>query len=197
MKIILKEGFFEQNISKSRFLGFAFNVESEDEAQKIIKQHENKYCDARHVVFAYKINPNIEKKGNSSEPAGTAGTPIFSAIEKSELTNTLIVVVRYFGGVLLGAQNLYRAYAGTALGAIENCEIKELKKYLAYKLKCSYSNFNHINSLASKHDLKVLNPFFENDVTFSLAINAEAEPNNEFIKNLIEMQNAKGEEVWL
>ena len=120
MKIISREGKFEQNINKSRFLGFSYFVENEQKAQQIIKKIENKYCDCRHVTYAYKIHPNIEKKGNSSEPAGTAGAPIFAVIEKNELTNVLIVVVRYFGGVLLGAQNLYRAYFSTALNAIEN-----------------------------------------------------------------------------
>ena len=81
MKIIAREGKFEQNINKSRFLGFSYFVENEEKAQQIIKKIENKYCDCRHVTYAYKIHPNIEKKGNSSEPAGTAGAPIFAVIE--------------------------------------------------------------------------------------------------------------------
>ena len=196
MKIITKQGFYEQNINKSRFLGFSFNVESEDDAQKIIKRLENKYCDARHVVYAYKIEPNIEKKGNSSEPAGTAGAPIFSAIEKNDLINILIVVVRYFGGILLGAQNLYRAYASTALGVLEDSGIKELKRYLVFNLNVNYSDFNHINSIASKNDnIKILDSIFEEDVKFLIDLSSINE--NDFIKTLIEKQNARGEEKWL
>ena len=196
MKVITKQGYFEQNINKSRFLGFAYSVKNEDEAQKIIKQIENKYCDARHVVFAYKIEPNIEKKGNSSEPAGTAGAPIFSAIEKNDLTNTLIVVVRYFGGILLGAQNLYRAYASTALGAIENCEIQILRKYITFRISSNYSDFNHIMAIVGKtNNVKVLDTVFEENVEFTIALVDINE--NEFIKQLIQKQNCKGEEKWL
>ena len=144
MKIITNNAFYEQNIQKSRFLAFSYYVDNEKDAIAIIKDIENKYCDCRHVVYAYKIEPNIEKKGNSSEPAGTAGAPIFSSIEKNDLTNVLIVVVRYFGGILLGAQNLYRAYLTSATGVLELSKIKELQQYNVCQVFCEYSDYSKL-----------------------------------------------------
>lgn len=196
MKIITKNGYFEQSINKSRFIGFAYFVDSEEDAQKLIKQIQNKYYDCRHVVYAYKIEPNIEKKGNSSEPAGTAGAPILSAIEKNELTNVLVVIVRYFGGVLLGASNLYRAYSSTALNALQNAELKEMELYYACYILCDYAIYNQILSLSKKYsDIKILKTFFGDKIDIKIAYKDISK--YDFIDKIIKTQNAKVESVWL
>lgn len=196
MKIIKENAFYEQNINKSRFLGFSFIVNTEDEVEKILKDMQNKYCDCRHIVYAYKIYPNIEKKGNSSEPAGTAGAPILSAIEKNDLTNVLIVVVRYFGGILLGAKNLYRAYSSTALEVILLSGTKEMRKYYCYKLNLSYSEYNNIKLLSEKNDnIKILNTTFSSGICSKIAISEFLD--NPLINKLILEQQVTAEEIWL
>lgn len=196
MKIITKNAFYEQNIQKSRFLAFSFYVENEQEAIDIIKQIENKYCDCRHVVYAYKIKPNIEKKGNSSEPAGTAGAPIFSCIEKNNLTNVLIVVVRYFGGILLGAQNLYRAYLTSASSVIELSYVKELEEYNVCFLKCNYATYSKLQDFADKYNqIKLLNIEFGEEIMLKIAFLDVC--NNKELKNLIEKQKPQVEKIWL
>lgn len=195
-KIITKNAFFEQNIQKSKFLAFSYYVESEEQAEQYIKALENKYCDCRHVVYAYKIGDNIEKKGNSSEPAGTAGAPIFLCIQKNELTNALIVVVRYFGGVLLGAQNLYRAYLTSASGVLELSNIKAQQEYNVCSLVCDYSTYSKLQDFADKYDqMKILQATFEDQTIITVAYLDNC--SSQELKLLIEKQNPKVEKKWL
>ena len=195
MKIITKNAFFEQNIQKSRFLAFSYYVETEEEAVEYIKQIENKYCDCRHVVYAYKIGENIEKKGNSSEPAGTAGAPIFLCMQKNNLTNVLVVVVRYFGGVLLGAQNLYRAYLTSASNVLELSNIVEQKEYNVCILKCDYATYSKLQDVADKYNqLKLLEVNFDKDIIIKVAY---LESGYNELKNLIEKQRPKVDKIWL
>ena len=196
MKIITKNAFYEQNIQKSRFLAFSYYVKTEQEALKYIKDLENKYCDCRHVVYAYKIGENIEKKGNSSEPAGTAGTPIFLCIKNNDLTNVLIVVVRYFGGVLLGAQNLYRAYLTSASNVLELSNIVEQKQYNVCSVVCDYATYSKLQDTADKYNIiKLLDVAFNQEITIKIAF--QKEDDSKELKALILKQNPKVEKVWL
>lgn len=196
MNVITKTACYEQNISKSRFIGFSYIVYSEQEAQQYIKQIQNKYCDCRHVVYAYKIHPNIEKKGNSSEPAGTAGAPIFACIEKHNLSNVLVVIVRYFGGVLLGANNLYRAYSSTANQVLLDSGIKEIKKYNVCEISCSYAEYNELKAFSEKYNtLIILGVNFFTDVVVKVAFQ-DKHP-LKLLENLIQKNNAKVGELWL
>jgi uncharacterized YigZ family protein len=104
---------------KSRFIAFAGKVNSEDEAKAFIEEKTREHKKARHVAFAY-VLPNIEKCSDAGEPRGTAGLPLLNAIKRRELCGTIVVVVRYFGGILLGKGGLIRAYgkaAGLSLDA--------------------------------------------------------------------------------
>lgn len=196
MRIITNNAFYEQNIQKSRFLAFSYYVDNEKDAIAIIKDIENKYCDCRHVVYAYKIEPNIEKKGNSSEPAGTAGAPIFSSIEKNDLTNVLIVVVRYFGGILLGAQNLYRAYLTSATGVLELSKIKELQQYNVCQVFCEYSDYSKLKDLEEKYGkIHIISADFKDKIYIRIAYKDDGLYKE--LQNLIEKQNPKVEQIWL
>ena len=196
MNIITKNAFFEQNIQKSKFLAFSYYVQSEQEALNYIKQLQDKYCDCRHVVYAYKIGENIEKKGNSSEPAGTAGAPIFLCIKNNNLTNVLIVVVRYFGGILLGAQNLYRAYLTSASGVLELSQIKEQKQYNVCSLLCSYTTYSALQDFADKYNsIKLLNVEFGESITIKVAFVNESD--NKELQSLVKQQKPKVEKIWL
>ena len=110
---------------RSQFIANIFYVESAQEAMEKIKEIRKKYYDARHHCYAYVVQEEtlVKKASDDGEPSGTAGSPILNVIEKNGLTNVLIVVTRYFGGILLGAGGLVRAYTGAATEAIKTSEI--------------------------------------------------------------------------
>lgn len=103
----------EQTIKKSKFIGLLYEVKNEEEVNVILEELKKEHKKARHLPYAYKIGPKA-KKTDDKEPSGTAGTPIWNVIERNDLDDTLIVVIRYFGGVKLGSGPLLRAYAKTA-----------------------------------------------------------------------------------
>lgn len=110
---------YTYEIKKSKFIGLYYQIESIDEVNDILKSLKKEHKKARHLPYAYKLG-NIAKKSDDKEPGNTAGGPIFNIIEKKNLDNTLIVVIRYFGGIKLGAGGLIRAYAHTA-NEVTNC----------------------------------------------------------------------------
>ena len=99
---------------KSKFIGNVFYVESKEEAEKIIKEQKKKYHDARHNCWAYRVlddNNVVEKSSDDGEPSGTAGAPMLNILSKENIVNTLVIVTRYFGGILLGTGGLVKAYS--------------------------------------------------------------------------------------
>ncbi len=104
---LIKESLYE--IKKSKFYAYNYSVDNIDEINKILDTLRKEHKKARHIVYAYKID-GVEKKFDDGEPSGTAGMPLYNIINKKNLNHTLIVVVRYFGGIKLGAGGLLRAY---------------------------------------------------------------------------------------
>ena len=104
----------------SKFLGFAESIETEDEAKERIAWYKKKYHDARHVCYAYRLGADLWRTKDDGEPHGTAGLPILRAIDALKRDKVLVVVVRYFGGTLLGTGGLMVAYREAAKGALEN-----------------------------------------------------------------------------
>lgn len=104
---------YTYEIKKSKFIGILYKVNSVTEVNDILKDLQTEHKKARHIPYAYKIGP-IAKKNDDKEPANTAGTPIYNVIERNNLDNVLIVVIRYFGGIKLGAGPLLRSYAKAA-----------------------------------------------------------------------------------
>ena len=111
----------EFEIKKSRFITYLYRLDDETKIDEIINGIRDEHKKARHVVYVYKIN-NTAKINDDGEPKGTAGMPIFNVIEKNNLNNLLIVVVRYFGGIKLGASGLFRAYSKSASEIIKKLE---------------------------------------------------------------------------
>ena len=116
---------------KSKFIADLFYVTSEEEAKEKLEEIRKKYYDAKHHCYAYRVNDKnriIERASDDGEPAGTAGAPILHLLNKLELTNVLLVVTRYFGGILLGTGGLIRAYTQASQLAIENAQMVEVVK---------------------------------------------------------------------
>ncbi len=127
---------------KSVFIGHAMPVRSEEEAQAFIKEKKNAYADARHNVWAYMMKGEIVARySDDGEPQGTAGVPVLDTIRKSGVTDAVVVVTRYFGGILLGAGGLVRAYSHTAKLALEAAHIITYEQYTELSLECSYSDY--------------------------------------------------------
>lgn len=132
---------------KSKFIGQAFYVESKLEAEEIIKSIKKKYSDAKHNCYAYSIlenNSTITKSSDDGEPASTAGMPILNSIQENNLTNVLVIVTRYFGGILLGTGGLVRAYTKATTEAIKKANITQ--KEIGYKIKF-VTDYNKIEQL--------------------------------------------------
>ena len=110
-------------VKKSRFIAYAAGIESEEKAKDYIAEISRGHKKARHVAFAY-VLPNIARYSDDGEPNGTAGPPLLSSIQRREMGNTVVVVVRYFGGILLGKGGLIRAY-GKAAGVALEAMLKE------------------------------------------------------------------------
>lgn len=147
LKTIKQNSMSEIVEKKSKFIGQAFYVESKAEAEEIIKQIKKKYSDAKHNCYAYAILDNntvITKSNDDGEPASTAGIPILNAIQEMGLVNVLVIVTRYFGGILLGTGGLVRAYTKSTTQAIQNAGIVE--KELGYKIKF-VTDYNKIDKL--------------------------------------------------
>jgi uncharacterized YigZ family protein len=127
---------------RSRFLGFAVPVTDETEAREAIASIRQRYHDARHVCSAWRLGappPPREYRHDDGEPAGTAGEPLLAAIRRQDLTNTLVVVVRYFGGVKLGTGGLARAYGAAAALALEAAPRKEQELGRCFRMRFTYA----------------------------------------------------------
>ena len=119
--LVAAEGVYKDRGSK--FLGFAEPIKDEEEAKTRVAWYKKKYHDARHVCYAYRLGPNLWRTKDDGEPHGTAGAPILRSIDARGLDNVLVVVVRYFGGTLLGTGGLMVAYREASKAALENYNI--------------------------------------------------------------------------
>ena len=129
----------EIEVKKSKFIAYVYNVNKEIQVNKILDNIKITHKDARHIVYAYKLE-NTGRYTDDREPSGTAGKPIYAMLEKENLINVLVIVVRYFGGILLGTGPLTRAYLGTANNAINKCQKIPFIKYKEEEYIVEYSD---------------------------------------------------------
>ncbi len=168
---IEREAVAEFEEKKSVFIGHAMPVKTEEQAAAFVKELKNKYRDATHNVFAYVLGDGtIQRYSDDGEPQGTAGMPVLDVIRKSGCTDTAIVVTRYFGGTLLGAGGLVRAYSHAAKLALDEAHIITYEKYAVIKLTCTYSDYGKY--LAETDKFGVINDGvdFAENVTMKLAL---------------------------
>ncbi|MBQ7969003.1 MAG: YigZ family protein [Clostridia bacterium] len=167
------EGFFEIVIDKSTFLGYAKRVTEEKDAIDFVNTIKKKHSDARHNVYAYVIkDTNTTRYSDDGEPAGTAGMPVLDIIRKTGFTDAVIVVTRYFGGILLGKGGLVRAYTAAAKGAAENAKIVTYTEYAEFSVVCTYADHEKIRYECQFFDIIEDGIDYSDSVTLKLAIKA-------------------------
>ena len=143
MKIVKDEIVNEIIIEKSRFITYLKRVDSIDEANDYINQIKKKHYDATHHCLALIID-DIMRSNDNGEPSGTAGVPILDVLKKNDITNTICIVVRYFGGIKLGAGGLVRAYSTSCSEALKKASFLVKKEFKRYELIIDYSTYNNI-----------------------------------------------------
>lgn len=144
---------------RSKFIANAYYVENVDEAEKIIKMVKKQYYDANHNCYAYivKANQVVKRFSDDGEPNGTAGSPILNVLEKNKLYNVLIIVTRYFGGILLGTGGLIRAYTEAALKVVEKSNIVEQEIGYEVKVTINYQDIDKFRYFCNKNNIKIVN----------------------------------------
>ena len=135
---------------RSRFLGLVQPVGSEDEARAVIAACKKQYHDARHNCWCYLLRDGTERYSDDGEPQGTAGIPMLEVFRRAGVTNAVCVVTRYFGGILLGAGGLCRAYTKAAKDALDDAVISELRPWSVLRLDCPYALFERVKLEADK-----------------------------------------------
>lgn len=134
-------------IKKSRFLGSACRIDSEQDAKSLIEQRKKQHYNASHNCFAYILENGVMRYSDDGEPQGTAGLPMLEVIKKSELVNVVVVCTRYFGGTLLGAGGLVRAYTKSAVNSLEAVKKVELIECSVYSCSFSYNTWAKVPKL--------------------------------------------------
>ena len=179
---------------KSKFIANVFYVKNVEEAENFIKNIRKKYYDARHNPFAYCVSENgdiITKVNDDGEPSKTAGAPILNVITGKELTNILIIVTRYFGGILLGTGGLVKAYTNASLEALRNAEYVIEQLGIELKIKIEYIDLEKIKYYCKKNDINIINIEYSNLIEVTLEVTNEEKDkiisnNQETLFNVLE-----------
>ena len=172
---------------KSKFIATLLKVNSEEEAIQKLAEIRKKYRDAKHNVFSYRIANNMERFSDDGEPSGTAGVPILDILRGEKLQNVLLVVTRYFGGILLGTGGLVKAYSTVAKDAILKASKVEMKLCNEYKIEVNYNFHNILLHYFKEQSIIVRDTIFSDKV--SLSIIAEAEKSEEILAQIAEKTN--------
>ena len=158
----------EYIINKSRFIACLFKVNSIDEVNDYLEEIKNEYKDATHYCYSYIID-NTKRFNDDGEPGGTAGMPILNVLENNDLNYILCVVIRYFGGIKLGAGGLVRAYTKSVTNALEKTNIIDIKEGYKIEIVFNYDQ-NKVIDLILKDEL-ILNKEFNDNIKYEIIIN--------------------------
>ena len=183
MKTIKESVSVEIVVKKSKFIANVFEVDSKEDAEEKIKSICKKYYDAKHNCYAYVVE-NYEKCSDDGEPSKTAGAPILEIIKKNNLENVLVVVTRYFGGILLGTGGLVRAYQEASKLALEKAGCKVKQKGIEYKIKIDYEEQKNTIYWIKKLNINILKSKYEDLVELTLQ---SSEENKEKLLNNIKI----------
>ena len=156
-------------INKSKFICELLYINNQDEIDSKLKDIKHKYKGATHYCYAY-IYDNNKRFNDDGEPGGTAGMPILNVLENNNLNHVLCVVIRYFGGIKLGAGGLVRAYTKSVTSCLENTKIIDKKECQLIKITFSYDKVKIIDKIINKN---ILLKEFENSITYTIAISKD------------------------
>lgn len=164
------EGLFKDKGSK--FLAYAFPIRSETEVKNYLEAVHKQHPKARHHCYAYRLglDRNNYRVNDDGEPSGTAGRPILNTLYSQDLTNILVIVVRYFGGTLLGVPGLINAYKLATADALTNATIVSKTVNEVYRLQFTYEQMNDVMKVVKDQQLTVLSQSFDNDCTLEIEL---------------------------
>ena len=190
-KTIAQEAQAELVEKRSRFIATAAPVQTEQEALDLLARLRQKYWDARHNVYAYILQENnVARYSDDGEPSGTAGPPVLDMLKKEGLSNLIVVVTRYFGGILLGTGGLVHAYSKSSKMGVEAAGIVRMVLCRELFINCDYTWLGKIqNHLASWPDMKGLAPRYAEKVV--LPIYLPVDQTDQFITSLIDVTNSR------
>ncbi len=179
-------------IKKSKFITKLYFVTSEIEIKNILDENKTEYKDATHICYAYILN-NVERFNDDSEPSGTAGIPILNVLKNNNLNNVLCIVIRYFGGIKLGAGGLIRAYCSSVSEALNKTEIINVVNGKKIELTFSYDDIKKINHILN--DINIVDKQFDENVKYIIIVKEKNV--NSLINQLTELCNIKIKENTL
>ena len=179
---IRHEGSSQYKEKMSRFLGFYFPFKTAEEARGKVKDIQNEYHDARHVCWAYMLGPERKEwqLNDNGEPSGTAGKPILGQINSLDVTDVVVIVVRYFGGIKLGTSGLAEAYREAAREAIEAGEVIECHDMTDICLTFPYMSADRVMKIVKGENIEVLDRVFDNSCSMTLRVRKDM---SEMLKN--------------
>ena len=159
---------------RSKFYAFAHHVETVDDCKALINEYRKKYFDARHCCYAYMLGPERQewRANDDGEPSSTGGKPIMGQINSNELTDILVCVIRYYGGVNLGTSGLIEAYRTAAASAIEDADIIECFQKEEVKFHFTYPMMNGVMRIVKEMNPAIVSQSFDNDCDITLSIRA-------------------------
>ena len=179
---------------KSKFIANVFHIESKEEAEEKIKEIKKVYYDARHNCIAYRVLENetiIERQSDDGEPSGTAGAPMLNIIKKQGLCNILVIVTRYFGGILLGTGGLVRCYSDACMKSIEIAEKVKQCIGIEINVEVDYSNIENFKYYCKKNQIFISEINYSDIATFTIQIQENKKENiiNDINEKKIEVRN--------
>ena len=189
----LSEGIYTEK--RSKFIAIAIPVRTLEEVKQHLEVYQKKYYDARHVCYAYMLGHERTnfRANDNGEPSGTAGKPILGQINSNELTDILIIVVRYFGGIKLGIPGLIRAYKTSTADALANAEIIEKIATRRYRIHFGYLNMNDVMKVMKDMGLEQKNQKF--DMECSIDTNVRLSQVNTFLERMGDVEGCRVEEI--
>ena len=195
--LTIKEEYEDKiEVSKSQFYSFLIPLNSEEEVALLIKEKRMQFVKARHVCYAYIFNSNY-KYSDDGEPSGTAGKPLYELLNKNNLTNCILIVVRIFGGVLLGAGRLLRTYVESGLNSIKKANKFEIYYEFLIKLEIKLENINVLKGYLVKYKYEIKNVIYDeiSTIEFYSSNDVIKELNNNFYGMILQSEIKKEERL--
>jgi uncharacterized YigZ family protein len=164
---IYEKSIHQIDIMKSKFISILCPISEQEDVEKILKYIKKEYPKARHYIYAYILDQK-QKSNDDGEPSGTAGLPVLDVFRKNDITNFVCIVVRYFGGIKLGAGGLIRAYSKSASSALALTPIVPIVEYTSFKATFDYSLYDLLENRLKNYE--ILEKSFSNQVTLTIKV---------------------------